>query len=111
MKVKQLLGSLLAVAVLAVATVAQAADSDYSFKVHNTTNSAITGILVSENGKSWGQFNIGDGIPAGASETLVWDASTNGESCHQYFKAHFADGSESEATKFDFCEKGLELEF
>ena len=111
MKVKQLLGSLFVAGLLVATTQVQAEDSDYSFKVHNTTNSAITGILVSENGKSWGQFNIGDGIPAGASETLVWDASTNGESCHQYFKAHFADGTESEATKFDFCEKGLELEF
>ncbi|MGZ5051312.1 MAG: hypothetical protein ACXWF8_05980 [Methylobacter sp.] len=111
MKVKQLLGSFLAVGLLVTASVAQAAGGDYSFKVHNTTNSKITKILVSENGKSWGEFDIGSGIAAGATETLVWDSSTNNESCNQYFKASFADGSESESTKFDFCEKDLTLEF
>lgn len=84
---------------------------DYSFEVHNNSDQAIKKILVSEDGKKYGFFNIGAGIKAGQTVELVWDSSTNGESCEQYFKAVFADGSESEATQFDFCEEGLTLEF
>lgn len=84
---------------------------DYSFKIRNNTKHAIKGVLVSEDGKRWGQFDIGDGIPAGQTEEMVWDKSTNGESCHQWFKAVFSNDEESEAVKFDFCEKGLVLEF
>lgn len=84
---------------------------DYKFKVHNNSGQVIKKILVSEDGEEFGQFNIGNGIKAGATVTLVWDESTNGESCHQYFKAVFADGSESDAEEFDFCEEGLTLEF
>ena len=84
---------------------------DYSFDVSNNTDQAIKKILVSEDGKSWGHFNIGKGIAAGDTVELVWDESTNGENCAQFFKAVFADGSESKPTKFDFCEEGLTLEF
>ena len=84
---------------------------DYSFKVHNNSDQAIKKILVSEDGDEYGFFDIGKGIKAGATVELVWDSSTNGESCEQYFKAVFADGSESDATKFDFCEEDLTLEF
>ncbi|HYO91905.1 MAG TPA: hypothetical protein VEQ40_09720 [Pyrinomonadaceae bacterium] len=68
-------------------------------------------MMVSQDGKTWGQFDIGDGIPAGATEEMVWDKSTNGESCKQWFKAMFDNNQESEAVQFDFCEKGLVLEF
>lgn len=84
---------------------------DYSFKIHNNTKHRITKVLVSEDGKKWGQFDVGDGIAAGDTEEMVWDKSTNGESCHQWFKAVFDNGEDSEAVKFDFCEKGLVLEF
>ena len=87
------------------------AADDYKFKVHNNAGQAIKKILVSEDGEEFGFFNIGSGIKAGATITLVWDSSTNGESCEQYFKAVFADGSESDAEKFDFCEDELTLEF
>jgi hypothetical protein len=87
------------------------ASQDYSFKIHNNTKHAIKKVMVSEDGKTWGQFDIGDGIPAGATEEMVWDKATNGESCHQWFKAIFDNGEDSEAVKFDFCEKGLVLEF
>jgi hypothetical protein len=98
--------------VLASFAVIQAhAPQDYSFKIHNNTKHAIQKVLVSEDGKKWGQFDVGDGIPAGQTEEMVWDKSTNGESCHQWFKAVFDNGEESEAVKFDFCEKGLVLEF
>ena len=97
-------------AALFLFSVSAFADS-YKFDVHNNSGQAIKKILVSEDGEEFGMFNIGAGIKAGATVTLVWDASTNGESCEQYFKAVFADGSESDAEQFDFCEEGLTLEF
>ena len=84
---------------------------DYRFKVHNTTKFKITKIMVSEDGKKYGLFDIGDGIPAGATEELVWDKSTDKGGCEWYFKATFSDKTESEPAKFDFCEKNLVLEF
>ncbi len=53
--------------------------SDYKFKVHNNTKQDIKKILVSQDGKKWGYFDIGDGIKAGATEELVWDKSTDNE--------------------------------
>ena len=85
--------------------------AEYTFKVHNTTDTKITKIEVSEDGKEWGFFDIGSGIPAGETVELVWDSSTDSEDCSQYFRAYFDDNTVSEAAKFDFCEKGLTLEF
>lgn len=110
MKFRSLNVSLLAVALFAFAFTAHAAE-EYKFKVHNTTKQTIKKILVSEDGKEYGEFEIGKGIKPGATDELVWDTSTNSESCHQYFKAVFSDGEESEAAKFDFCEEDLVLEF
>jgi hypothetical protein len=87
------------------------ANAAYTFKVHNTTKEKIVKILVSEDGKSWGNFDIGKGIGAGETMTLEWAESTNNEECSQYFKAVFEDKSESEKVKFDFCEEDLQLEF
>jgi hypothetical protein len=84
---------------------------EYKFSVRNTTDKKVTKILVSEDGVEFGFFNIGKGIEPGQTVTLVWDTSTNGESCEQYFKAVFASGEESEAQQFGFCEKGIALEF
>ena len=84
---------------------------DFSFKATNTTSSAITEVLVSENKSDWGYFDIGSGIKPGSTVDLLWDKSTNSESCAQWVKATYADGSESEPAKFDFCESGLEIEF
>lgn len=84
---------------------------DYSFKVTNNTDTKITKILVSEDGDEYGYFNIGSGINPGKTVTLVWDSSTNGENCEQYFKAVFSNNEESEPQKFDFCEEGVALEF
>lgn len=93
-------------------TVSNAQSNDeYSFKVFNKTNSTIKKLLVSEDGKKYGYFDIGKGIAAGKSVTLVWDKSTNDEECVQYFKAVYADGTESQPAKFDFCEEDLELVF
>lgn len=84
---------------------------DYSFKVHNNTKETITKILVSEDGETYGFFDIGDGIKAGETETLVWNKKTDSQSCKQWFKAVWEDGEEGKPVKFDFCEKGLTLEF
>ena len=89
----------------------QAEGGDYSFKVHNTTDDTITKLLASEDGETYGNFDIGSGIEAGKTMTLVWDKSTDSGKCHQWFKAVFSDGDESEAKQFDFCEKDLTLEF
>jgi len=97
--------------VLMSATLSFAKTYEYKFKVHNNTKQAIKKLQVSEDGKKWGDFDIGDGIAAGATEELVWDKTTDSEKCEQYFKVQFADGEWSDAVKFDFCEKGLILEF
>ena len=89
---------------------ASAAD-EYSFKVKNTTKELITKILVSEDGEKYGFFDIGKGIKPGESMTLVWNKDTNGQSCTQWFKAVWESGEEGKPVKFNFCEKGLELEF
>lgn len=97
--------------VLMSASFAFANTNDYKFKVHNNTKQAIKKMLVSVDGKKWGEFDIGSGIRAGATETLIWDKSTDNEPCEQYFKVQFADGEWSDAVKFDFCEADLVLEF
>lgn len=88
-----------------------AADEEYSFKVHNKTEQKIKQVLVSEDKKTWGKFDIGSGIAKGKTVKLVWDKSTNKEGCKQWVKAVYADGEESEPAKFDFCEEDLEIEF
>jgi hypothetical protein len=92
-----------------MATAAQA--EEFSFTATNTTKSNITEVFVSENKSEWGYFDIGSVIKPGATVNLVWDQSTNSEGCSQWVKAAYADGSESEPAKFDFCENGLEIEF
>ena len=92
-------------------TSSYAQDSEFSFKVYNKTNTTIKKLLVSEDGKNYGYFDIGTGIAPGKSMTLVWDKSTDNEACVQWFKAVYADKSESKPVKFDFCEEDLELEF
>ena len=85
---------------------------DYKFKIHNNTRQKITAIRVAEEGsKEWGDFDIGDGIAAGATDEMVWDKETDNSKCKWWFKAKFANGEWSEAVKFDFCEKDLIIEF
>jgi hypothetical protein len=82
----------------------QAAAADqWHFKVTNKTTSNITQLQVSEDKSSWGNFDIGSGIGPSATETLVWDSSTNNQGCDQWIRAKFADGSFSEASKENFC--------
>lgn len=109
MSVKVLLFALVLTSMAGVSAFAD--DDQYSFKVTNNTSQVIKKLLASEDGEKFGFFNIGSGIKPGATVTLVWDKSTNGESCNQFFKAVYADGSESEAAEFDFCEADVALEF
>ena len=111
---KQMLSTfVLALALAATAVVMTRAEGlgDYRFKVHNNTNVKLTKILVSEDGKDWGFFDIGSGIAAGATTELVWAKHTDNSGCDWYFKAQWSDGETSDPTKFDFCEEGLVLEF
>ena len=85
--------------------------NDYKFKVHNNTKHTIKKVLASADGKTYGFFDIGDGIEPGATEDLTWDKSTDNGNCEWHFKAVFDNGEESEPVEFDFCEKGLTLEF
>jgi hypothetical protein len=93
------------------ATMAIANVIDYKFKVKNSTDSKIVKLLASPDGKKWGVFDIGAGVKAGGTMELVWDKATDNSNCEWFFKATFADGSESEVEEFDFCEKDLVLEF
>ncbi|MBI4666454.1 MAG: hypothetical protein HY751_08605 [Nitrospinae bacterium] len=74
------------------------------FYVTNATDAKMTGLYASEDGRKWGRFNLGSGVSAGKTVKLIWDSSTEDESCEQYLKATFSDGSDSKSDKFDFCE-------
>lgn len=92
--------------------IAEDDEDQYSFKVHNTTKEKITKLLASEDGKDYGNFDLGeDGIPPGKTVTLNWDKKTGDTGCEWFFKAVFEGDEESAAKKFDFCEEDLELEF
>lgn len=84
---------------------------EYTFSVHNNTKNTIKMLLASEDGKKYGKFDVGDGIPPGQRVKLAWDKSTNDKGCHWYFKAVFDNDEQSDPVKFNFCEKDLELEF
>ena len=102
--------TIVAAAVLMVSAMAAHA-TEYSFVVENHSKQKITGIQASEDGKTWGAFNVGKGVDAGGQSKMVWDPSTDSTGCTWQVKATYADGSESEAAPFDFCEKDLVLEF
>ncbi|BAH74148.1 hypothetical protein DMR_06570 [Solidesulfovibrio magneticus RS-1] len=109
---KQAFFVVLGVAALAVFSQAgSAVAGDYSFKVHNKSDVGITKVLVREAGGSWGSFDIGTMIEPGRTAKLVWAKHTNNQDCEQWIKVVYADGSEAKATKFDFCEDNLEIEF
>lgn len=110
MKTRQFKRFLFALAAFAITTSSLRAE-EFSFTVENATDQKISNILVSEDGKSWGHFDIGNGIAAGKTVNLVWDKSTNNEECKQYVKAVYADESEAEPARFDFCEEDLEIVF
>jgi hypothetical protein len=103
----------LAAAALNFSPIARAAEGDNGqFTVKNTTKTKIVKLLASEDGKNYGNFDLGaEGIAPGKSVTLNWGKNTKDTGCNWFLKAIFSDGDESEAKKFDFCEDDLELEF
>jgi len=96
-----------ALALLAVCSAASA----YEFEVSNATNVRITGIAASEDGETWGAFDVKGGIPGRSKTTLVWSSETDNSDCEWLVKATYADGSESDPASFDFCEEDLEIVF
>lgn len=99
---------ILAACLLATPALSQAA---YTFTIENNTESKITGIEVSEDGESWGDFDVGKGIAAGTAVEATWDSSTDDSGCEWQFRATFDDGSTSDAVAFDFCEEDLVINF
>jgi hypothetical protein len=95
--------ALLCAAVSLPSLYARAAD-EWHFKVTNATQSRITKLQVSEDKKTWGDFDVGRGIAPGKTETMVWDSSTDDEGCEQWIRAKFSDGTFSEPSKQNFCE-------
>jgi hypothetical protein len=77
---------------------------DPYFFVKNDSDTRIQKLLVSENRKIWSSFGLGHGIDPGEQRKLFWKTSTNSQSCNQWMKAKFSDGSETAAVKFNFCE-------
>ena len=86
------------------------AHASYTFKVHNKTEHNIVKLLASPDGKTYGNFDIGEGIAAGKTATMEWSKSTDGGNCEWYFKAKLDNGEETDPVEFDFCEKNLVLE-
>ncbi len=104
MDIRNAFGALAALGLGLAVSAAAAKDSEWYFKVTNSTESRIVKLQVSADRKEWGDFDIGSGIKAGETETLTWDASTDDEPCEQWIRAKFKDGSTSEPSKQDFCQ-------
>lgn len=85
--------------------------ADFRFKVINNTSHTIVHLLVSEHGEEASEFDIGKGIGAGRTETLVWDRSTDKSNCEWAITAVYSDGTYSDPVTVNFCEPDLELVF
>lgn len=86
-----------------VAKVSPAAAEQWYFWVQNNSEAQLQRLLVSQDRKTWSYFDIGEGIAPGDSAQLIWDESTNNQSCNQWIKAEFSDGEESAPARFNFC--------
>ena len=89
----------------AVANVTSASADEWYFYVKNSSNSTIKQLFVGEPNKTWEIADVGTGIAPGESTKMVWGSSTGNELCNQWIKAKFADGSESQPSMINFCEK------
>jgi len=98
------------IAFLSFVGIVDVAVAEYSFEVINSTKDKVTKLQVSEEGKKWGEFDIGDGIAPGETAKIVWAESTEDEECKQKIKATYADKSKTDISEFDFCEDDLSLE-
>ena len=104
MSTKIRLNVALVCAVLGFAAMQAHAADEWHFVVSNKTSSKIVKLQVSEDKSEWGDFDVGSGIAPGATETMIWDHSTDNEGCEQWMRAKFADGTSSPASKQDFCQ-------
>lgn len=77
---------------------------EYKFTVQNNTDTAISQVLVSEDGETWGYFNLDSNIAPDTEGEMVWGEHTNHEACSQWIKIGYVDGTITEPAKFDFCE-------
>lgn len=84
---------------------------NYTFSVENDSDQRIVAIEVSEDGKSWGEFDIGSGIPSGTTQELVWDESTDSGDCEWQFRATFSGGDVKSSDWIDFCEDDVVIVF
>jgi hypothetical protein len=85
------------------ANIAPAFAGQWYFFVNNRSSIAIEKLEVAPDGAEWKYFRIGSGIDPGKTTKLYWDSSTDGESCYQWIRATFYDGSISTPSKFNFC--------
>ena len=85
------------------ALASSASASDYSFFVTNSSNADIVRIQTQMLGGPWGDFDLGGPIHPGEHTELHWGADTNDQSCTQFVRAKFSDGSFSTPAKFNFC--------
>jgi hypothetical protein len=108
LKLKRII--LLVCAVSLVSFAVNSVHASYTFKVHNKSANNIVKLFASLDGKTYREFDIGDGIAAGKTVTMQWDQSTDNGNCEWHFRAKFDDGDETPPVTFDFCEKDLVLE-
>jgi hypothetical protein len=77
---------------------------EYKFSIQNNSDAAISQVLVSEDGETWGYFTLESNIAPDTKGEMVWGEHTNHEACSQWIKIGFEDGSVTQPKKFDFCE-------
>ena len=87
------------VSILAISAKAE----EYYFTLRNDTDLAISQVLVSEDGKTWGYFTLESNIAPKTEGKIVWGQDTNREACSQWIKVGYENGTVTEPEKFDFC--------
>lgn len=66
----------------AVATTVESGGFSDWYQSESAPAFLLTGLLASEDGKTYGKFDVGEGIEAGGTMTLAWDKSTDKFDCH-----------------------------
>ncbi|MDB9515074.1 hypothetical protein PN499_28120 [Kamptonema animale CS-326] len=77
---------------------------EFRFTIQNNSDVAVSQVLVSEDGETWGYFNLDSNIAPDTEGEMVWGEHTNHEACSQWIKIGYVDGTITEPAKFDFCE-------
>jgi hypothetical protein len=85
--------------------------ASYTFKVHNKTDHNIVKLLASsDEGKTYQNFDIGDGIGDGKTVTMEWSHSTDDGNCEWFFSQKLNSTASVSSPSANFCEKNLVLE-